>query len=116
MEPSVHAAAPNLSARIRAANGLLGSVAACTFVWGWPEIALPAQAKFGLVFGLAMGAPTGVAIWFVYWLCEKILARAGQSGDEAPERQKELEVNVASGEGHTIELRVGGRAEKRLVL
>ncbi|MGC1688011.1 MAG: hypothetical protein WA734_20445 [Candidatus Acidiferrales bacterium] len=51
------------------------TIAACTIFWGWPEILIPARARAGLAFGLAIGLPSGVALWTTYRLIDTILAR-----------------------------------------
>jgi hypothetical protein len=51
------------------------TIAACTIFWGWPEIMIPARARAGLAFGLAVGFPSGVLLWTTYQLFDVLLAR-----------------------------------------
>ncbi len=85
MNANVHAAVELRRAQYRAAGELLITTAACTFLWGWPEIAFPAQLKAGLAFGLAMGVPTGAALFLMYSLFDALFLRIGRLHDSAGE-------------------------------
>jgi hypothetical protein len=76
MNEIVHAAMTSRSAPSRSLIELLVSSAACTFIWGWPEIVFPAQAVGGITFALAMGVPTGVCLWAGYLVADAALERA----------------------------------------
>jgi hypothetical protein len=101
MNATVHAAIESRSAPYRAVGEILIAAAACTILWGWPEIVFPAQAKAALVFGFAMGVPTGAALWAAYSLIDGILTRAGRAREamgasnvEAAARGEEKKLRV----------------------
>jgi hypothetical protein len=88
MNANVHAAIESRRAQYRAAGELLMTTAACAFLWGWPEIIFPAQAKAGLAFGLAMGVPTGTALFLTYWLFDALFSRMGRQR-ESPDGMRD---------------------------